>query len=149
MKLTRDAIKQSLAEWNQAWNRHDLDAIMDLFHEDILFENWTGAKVEGKEALRNAWHQWFENHGDFRFTEEDTFIDKSQQKVLYRWLLEWPSFEKGFEGQTEKRRGVDVIHFKDGKIIKKLTYSKTTLQIKNERIRLIAVPNFEKSGKGA
>ncbi len=149
MKLTRDAIKQSLAEWNQAWNRHDLDAIMDLFHEDILFENWTGAKVEGKEALRNAWDQWFENHGDFRFTEEDTFIDESQQKVLYRWLLEWPSFEKGFEGQTEKRRGVDVIHFKDGKIIKKLTYSKTTLQIENERIRLIAVPNFEKSGKGA
>jgi hypothetical protein len=47
-------------------------------------------------------------------------------------LLEWPSFEKGYEGKSEKRRGVDVLHFEDGKIIKKLTYSKTTIEIDGE-----------------
>jgi len=61
-----------------------------------------------------------------------------QQKVLYRWQLEWPSIEKGFEGKPEKRRGVDVMHFKDGKLIKKLTYSKTTLEIDAQRVRLSA-----------
>jgi hypothetical protein len=50
--------------------------------------------------------------------EEETFIDEKEQKVLYRWLLEWPSFESGSEGKPEKRRGVDVIHFKNGKILK-------------------------------
>ena len=149
MNFTKNVIKKTITEWNQAWNRHDLEAVMDLFHEDILFENWTGAKVLGKEALRNAWRPWFENHGDFRFTEEDTFIDESEQKVLYRWRLEWPSFEKGFEGLLEQRRGVDIIHFKDGKIIKKLTYSKTTLQLGEQRVRLTAERNLKKSGKEA
>ena len=133
MRLSREIIKQVLDEWNQAWSRHDLNGVMALFHDDVLFENWTGARVQGKDALENAWSSWFKNHKEFKFIEEETFIDESEQKVLYRWQLEWPSFEKGFEGQLEKRRGVDVIHFQDGKIIKKLTYSKTTIEIEGER----------------
>jgi len=133
MSLSRDEIEKALLEWNIAWDNHDLDGVMALFHEDVTFENWTGAKVKGKEALRKAWQPWFENHGDFRFIEEETFIDEKEQRVLYRWLLEWPSFEKAYEGNFEKRRGVDVIHFKDGKIINKLTYSKTTIEIDGEK----------------
>jgi hypothetical protein len=106
---------------------------MALFHEEVVFENWTGAKARGKEALRKAWAPWFANHGNFRFVEEETFIDEKEQKVLYRWLLEWPSLESGYEGKLEKRRGVDIIHFKDGKIINKLTYSKTTIEINGKR----------------
>ncbi|MFC1532201.1 nuclear transport factor 2 family protein [Thermodesulfobacteriota bacterium] len=133
MKLSRKEIKSALRKWNLAWDNHDLEEVLELFHEEIIFENWTGGKAIGKEALREAWQPWFENHGNFRFTEEDTFIDEKEQKVLYRWLLEWPSFEKGYEGIPEKRRGVDVLHFHDGKILKKLTYSKTTLEIAGKR----------------
>ena len=111
---------------------------MQLFHEDVLFENWTGAKIRGRDSLEKAWAPWFENHGGFRFTGEDTFIDEAEQKVLYRWQLDWPSMEKGFEGRPESRCGVDVLHFKDGKIIKKLTYCKTTLEIAGQRIPLSA-----------
>ena len=141
MKLTKDEIKEALDKWNRAWDAHDLEGVMALFHDDILFENWTGGKAEGKEAVRKAWTSWFENHGGFRFTPEDTFIDEDEQKVLYRWQLDWPSFETGFVGKPERRRGVDVIHFQDGKIIKKLTYSKTTIEIKGQRIRLLANPS--------
>jgi ketosteroid isomerase-like protein len=136
--LSRKDIEDALREWYHAWSKHDLEGVMALFHDDILFENWTGGRAEGKDALRQAWAGWFANHGGFLFTEEETFIDESQQKVLYRWRLDWPSLEKGFEGKPETRRGVDVIHFKDGKIIKKLTYSKTTLLIDGDRIRLSA-----------
>jgi ketosteroid isomerase-like protein len=136
--LSRKDIEDSLRKWYLAWSKHDLEGVMALFHDDILFENWTGGRAEGKEALRQAWAGWFANHGGFLFTEEETFIDESQQKVLYRWQLDWPSMEKGFEGKPETRRGVDVLHFEDGKIIKKLTYSKTTLLIDGDRIRLSA-----------
>ena len=44
--------------------------------------------------------------------------------------------EKGYEGKPEKRRGVDVIHFKDGKIIEKLTYCKTRIEINGQRHNL-------------
>ena len=133
MPLTRVEIKTALEKWNLAWDNHDLDGVMSLFHDKVVFENWTGGRAEGKAALRKAWEPWFANHGGFRFTEEETFIDASEQKVLYRWMLEWPSFEKGYEGRPEKRRGVDVIHFKDGRIIRKLTYSKTTIEIDGRR----------------
>ncbi len=149
MLLTKDEIKKALAQWNRAWDEHDLDGVMALFHEDILFDNFTGGKAEGKENLRQAWAPWFANHGGFRFIEEETFVDEDEQKVLYRWKLHWPSFEKGYEGKPEVRRGVDVIHFRDGKIIKKLTYSKTALEIEGERIPLSAqmTPIFQKERK--
>ena len=136
MSLTKEEIINALRQWNLAWTNHDLEGVMELFHEDIVFENWTGGKAVGKGDLRKAWQPWFGQHGDFRFTEEETFVDEKEQKVLYRWSLEWPSFEKGQAGKPEKRRGVDVIHFKDGKIINKLTYSKTTLEIDGERYAL-------------
>ena len=138
MLLSREEIKDTLEQWYLAWNNHDLDEVMQLFHDEILFDNWTGGKARGKEALRKAWAPWFANHGGFRFTDEETFIDEREQKVLYRWLLEWPSFEKGHEGKPEKRRGIDVLHFRDEKIIKKLTYSKTTIDIAGERVPLLA-----------
>jgi len=133
MSLSRGDILDSLKQWNLAWDKHDLEGVMELFHDEVLFENWTGGKAVGKEALRKAWARWFANHGGFRFTEEETFVDEAEQKVLYRWQLEWPSFEKGHEGRPEKRRGVDVLHFQEGKIIKKLTYCKTTIEIDGER----------------
>jgi ketosteroid isomerase-like protein len=134
--LSRSEIKNLLTKWNQAWNRHDFDGVMQLFHKDVLFENWTGAKARGRDNLEKAWAGWFENHGGFCFTEEDTFIDEAEQKVLYRWQLDWPTIESGFEGKHETRRGVDVLHFKDGKIISKLTYCKTTIEIEGQRIPL-------------
>jgi len=146
MKLTREQILETLRIWNQAWDAHDLDRVMELFHEDILFENWTGGRANGKQALRQAWQGWFEKHGDFRFNEEELFADDVEQKALYRWELEWPSLEAGHEGQLEKRRGVDVIHFQDGKIINKLTYSKTTVEIDGKRIRLSPEKNTAQTG---
>ena len=133
VSLSREDIKNALKQWNLAWDNHDLEGVMELFHEEVLFENWTGGKAIGKEALKKGWQPWFAHHGGFLFTEEETFIDEKEQKVLYRWLLEWPSFEKGYEGRPEKRRGVDVLHFRDGKIIKKLSYSKTSVEIDGER----------------
>jgi ketosteroid isomerase-like protein len=138
MLLSREEIYEALIRWNQAWNKHDLNGVMELFHDEILFENWTGGSAKGKEALREAWTPWFKKHGGFRFIEEETFIDEVEQKALYRWRLDWPSFEKGYEGRPEIRRGVDVLHFRDGKIIQKLTYSKTTIEIDGERVRLSA-----------
>ncbi len=138
MVLSREEIKKALVEWNAAWDNHDLDGVMELFHDDILFDNWTGGQAKGKENLRKAWTPWFANHGGFRFTEEETFIDVDEQKVLYRWQLDWPSLEEGYEGKPERRRGVDILHFRDGKIINKLTYSKTTVEIDGERVRLTA-----------
>ena len=41
-------IEKLLKDWNRAWDRHDLDGVMQLFHEDVIFENWTGARAQGQ-----------------------------------------------------------------------------------------------------
>ena len=135
-QMTRAKLAEVIENWSQAWNKHDLDGVMTLFHADVVFENWTGATVRGKNALRQAWQPWFQNHGHFKFITEDVFVDASCQKVLYQWTLEWPSFEAGYAGKWEIRRGVDVIHFREGKIISKQTYCKTSIEIDTQRICL-------------
>ena len=45
MKLSQKEIKVLLKEWNLAWNKHDLDKVMMLFHDDVFLENWTGAYI--------------------------------------------------------------------------------------------------------
>ena len=139
--LDRSKTIDALTRWNDAWNEHNLDRVMELLHDEVEFENWTSGRVKGKEALRQAWAPWFANHGGFRFTTEDLFVDEKTEKVLFRWSLDWPSLEKGHEGKPERRRGVDVIHFRDGLIIQKYTYSKTTLEIGAKRVKL-AAENF-------
>jgi len=132
--LLRKDIEGALNQWYRAWNEHDLDGVMEFIHDDIIFEHWTGSTVAGKESLRRAWLPWFINHGGFKFTEEATFIDEIKQSVLAQWQLEWPSLEKKHRGAIETRRGVDILHFQDGKIIKKITYSKTSTAIQGEKV---------------
>lgn len=136
LNLSREELINTITQWEFAWNDHDINGVVALFHDDVYFEHWYGARVQGKKALRDAWAPWFANHGGFRFTTEELIVDESSQKVLYRWKLNWPSLEKGYEGKPEMRRGVDVLHFHDGKIIKKITYSKTSIEIDGKRVRL-------------
>ena len=138
MNLSNVDIKRIMIQWAEAWNRRDLNEVMKLFHEDAVFENWSDAKVKGKDALQKAWTPWFENHGDFQFILEDLIIDDDEQKVIWQWSLEWPSLERGYEGKPERRRGLDIIHFRNGKIIEKYTYSKTTIEIDHKRVKLFA-----------
>jgi len=138
MMLSKQELREALTRWGRSWDEHDIGGVMDLFHEEVFFEHWTGTRVNGREALREAWTPWFTNHGGFRFTEEDILIDEEGQKVLYQWQLDWPSNEKGSLGKPERRWGIDVIHFRDGKIIRKLTYIKTLIEIEGKRIRFVA-----------
>ena len=134
--LNRQQILDSLTSWTKAWNAHDLEKIMEFFHDEVLFENWTGGRVRGKKALLEAWAPWFERDSSFHFTDEDLYVDETAQKALYRWQLDWLTSEIGYAGKLEIRRGVDALTFKDGLIIEKLTYSKTTLEIDGKRIGL-------------
>jgi len=118
-----------IKEWLKYWDNYNLKGVMELMHEDIVFENWTGDMVTGKKELQRLWAPWFINHGNFKFIFEDIFVDEQEQKVLFRWCLNWPSPEKEHKGKTEIRRGVDVLSLKDGKIYTKFSYSKTSTQI--------------------
>lgn len=128
MTYSKPEIETLIKEWLKNWNEHNLDEVMNFIHDDIIFENWTGAKIQGKSLLKKAWTPWFKNHGNFKFTDEDIFFDEKDQKMLLMWQLEWPSQKDQFN-KTEIRRGVDIMYFLDKKIFRKYSYSKTTVLI--------------------
>ena len=138
MFLSKSETLKLIKQWLLAWDEYNLDAVLEIMHDDVIFENWTGEIIRGKNKLRRSWLPWFKNHGDFKFTEEDIFIDEQEQKVVFQWKLEWPSLEEQFKGKKEIRHGVDVIHFLDGQMIRKSSYSKTTVQIDHAPIALRA-----------
>lgn len=128
MKLRKTEAFKKFNLWLTAWNIHDLDGVMELMHQDIVFENWDGRIVKGKEMLKKAWMPWFFRHDDFKFIQEDIFFDEQEQKMVFQWWLKWLPAGINSEGQNEIRKGVDILHFKDGKIFRKVTYSITPLR---------------------
>jgi hypothetical protein len=135
--LSREEMVVCLVAWQRAWNQHDLEGVLDLFDEDVEFDTWTGQRLQGKVLLRRIWTPWFANHGDFRFIDEESFVDEQEQKAVFRWRLEWPSQEPGCLGRPEIRRGIDILHFRGSLIVRKLSYSKTTITIDGRRVPLV------------
>lgn len=140
MPLTKPEMLSAIHTWLKAWDEHSIEGVMALMDDEVVFENWTGVVTRGKQALQRAWSPWFLRHGNFKFIAEDIFIDEAEQKALFQWRLEWPSVEPAFKGRPEVRGGVDVLHFRSGKIYKKYSYCKTTLLIDGASITLSAIP---------
>jgi ketosteroid isomerase-like protein len=136
---TRDRMAHDLSRWYRAWSEHDLEGVLALMHDEVRFVHWDGSLVVGKAALRRAWSAWFAGR-DFRFVEEETFLDETARKALFHWRLRWPGPQPGRRGEPEERLGVDVLHFREGLIIRKLSFCQTTVVIAGRRLPAIAQP---------
>lgn len=134
--LSREDMHRVISEWMEAWNRHDLEGVMELFHEDVIFENWGGGRVRGKVDLYRVWRPWFQGRSDFKFETIGTILDDDSQQALVRWRLRWPSRLKGYEGEIELREGLDVLHFRAGLIDLKLTYTKTVVEVGGRKVNM-------------
>lgn len=138
MQLTKDEIAKRLLNWLKAWDEYDLEAVMEWMNEDVVFENWDGCIVNGKNALQKLWTPWFVFNKGFKFNSEAIFIDEQTQQIAFQWCYEGLSFEKKYKGLNEVRRGVDILDLLDGKIISKSSYSKTGIQINSAGVLLSA-----------
>jgi len=127
--LKIETIEIIIRNWISEWNNKNIDEVMGLFHEDVVFDHWTSYVITGKKNLKRMLKSWFNKDKQFFFEIEDIFFDETTQKLSLQWSLKWPSPEKKYAGNTEIRRGMDIIHFRDDKIYNKLTYSKTKTEI--------------------
>jgi predicted SnoaL-like aldol condensation-catalyzing enzyme len=108
----------TLRLFNEAFNRHDVDAMMALMSPDCLFENTypppDGEKVSGQPAMREFWLRFFRSSPQAIIDIEEAFT--SGDRGFQRWRYQW---EPG--GYV---RGVDLFRFRDGMIVEKLSYVK-------------------------
>ena len=123
------ALEERIAEYNEAWNSHDLDAIMAMHAPGMVFENHTaGESAEGEEArehIGSIFETWPDIHFETRrlyvrdgvVTQEWTATATHQNEMRRGDLVAAPT------GKKVEWRGVDVIPFEDGLIKRKDVYS--------------------------
>lgn len=119
---TEEQTTQAVVDrFNQAFNRHDADALAELLTDDTVFEDTSpapdGRRVEGKAAVTEFWRAWFAHNPDARFEAEEAII--SGNRAVIRWV-----YRKTRNGQPWHLRGVDIFTVRDGKVAAKLAYVK-------------------------
>lgn len=113
--------RMAVENFNEAFNRHDVDTLALTLTDDTVFEDTSpppdGRRIEGKAAVLEFWKQWFARNPDARFETEDVIV--SGDRVVILWV-----YHKTRNGQPWRLRGVDIFTVRDGKIAAKLAYVK-------------------------
>ena len=112
-----------LQRFADAWNRHDLDALMSMMTDDGVFDASAGAEVhgqrsEGQEAVRAAYAAVFETFPDAHWANARHFVADN------RGVSEWTFTGTRADGKRVEVTGCDLFTFRDGKIAIKNSYRK-------------------------
>jgi ketosteroid isomerase-like protein len=106
-----------IADYGDAWNRQDLDAICGLHADGMVFENHNaGERAEGA-AVRDHIAAIFANWPDLRFEERSTYVGDDFV------VQEWRAHATHSTGVPLTWDGVDIFPFANGKILRKDVYS--------------------------
>ena len=89
--MALDAIDFS-QHWVQAWNAHDVEAVLQHFHDDVVFTSPVAAQllpqtrgvVRGKPALRHYWTVALSRIPNLRFTVEAVYQGVDTVVIAYR-----------------------------------------------------------------
>lgn len=124
------AIRMLAERYGEAWNRQDLDAIMDLHADDCVFVAYAAGSPpsEGKEAVREAFAGYIAMMPDINFAErslhvgEDHWVFESTMSGTVEQAIEVDGESFGSRGARVEVPCVDVIEVRDGLVASKHTY---------------------------
>lgn len=113
-----------LMRHTEAWNRHDLDALMSLFVEDCVFEASGGDEVWGKRyrgyaEVRQAFAGVLETMPDAEWGNS-----RHYSLAPDYGLSEWTLTGTMPDGRRLEVNGCDFLTLRDGKILTKNSYRK-------------------------
>ena len=116
-----DSTIDTVNRFNEAFNRHDVDAIMALMTEDCVFDNTRpvpdGQRYVGQEAVRGYWVTFFQRSPHARFDAEE--IIGMGDRCVVTWVYHWVR-----DGAPGHVRGVDIFKVRDGRVAEKFSYVK-------------------------
>jgi steroid delta-isomerase-like uncharacterized protein len=123
------ALEQAIARYNEAWNAHDLDAIMSMHAPDMVFHNHTaGEQAEGDEAREHI-GSIFRTWPDIEFSTRRLYVRDGL--VVQEWTATATHANVMRRGdlvaeptnREVRWDGLDVIPFEDGLVKRKDVYS--------------------------
>jgi steroid delta-isomerase-like uncharacterized protein len=122
-QTTRQVTKDFLQSFAEAFNAHDIKAIMSHMTDDCIFEasagpHVNGEKFAGKDQVAKAFEHVFITFPDAHWENPKHFISED------RGLSEWIFTGTKADGTRVEVTGCDVFTFEDGKIAVKNSYRK-------------------------
>ena len=118
--------REFLERFAQAWNRHDLDALMSMMTDDCVFQASAGTEVDGQRsegqlAVRAAYAAVFDAFPDAHWANARHF------SAGHRGVSEWTFTGTHKDGRRVEVTGCDLFTFRNGKIAVKNSYRKNRL----------------------
>jgi ketosteroid isomerase-like protein len=106
-----------------AFNAHDVDAIMSFFTEDCVLEMPRGPapggrRLVGKEQVREGIQSRFDGIPDIRYEDDRHWLSGD------RGVSEWTIRGTQRTGEPIEVRGCDLLEFRDGRISRKDSFWK-------------------------
>lgn len=112
-----------LQAFSDAWNRHDVAALMTFMHDECVFETAggpekCGTRVQGRAAVERAFESAWRNVPDAQWRDGRHWVAGD------RGVSEWTFTGTAADGSPIEANGVDLFTFKDGKILVKNVFRK-------------------------
>lgn len=121
--MSKHVTPEILKGFLDAFNKHNLDAIMDYFAEDCVFymprgSSPRGDRYVGKSAVRTGLAKRFEGIPDVHYGEDQHWVCGNFG------VSEWTLTGTTISGKKVEVRGVDLLEFSQGKITRKDSFWK-------------------------
>ena len=121
--MTSEVTTEMLQAFADAWNRHDVDALMSFMTEDCIFEassgsDVCGARYAGQEAVRAGFKEVWATFPDAHWGNARHFVCGE------RGVSEWTFTGTRADGSRVEVHGCDLFTFRDGRILLKNSYRK-------------------------
>jgi steroid delta-isomerase-like uncharacterized protein len=112
-----------LQAFADAWNRHDVNALMSFMTDDCVFESSAGTLVcgtryAGKEAVRAGFAEVWSIFPDAHWGNARHFVHGD------RGVSEWTFTGTRVDGTRVEVHGCDLFTLREGKILLKNSYRK-------------------------
>lgn len=116
--MTALDVRRLLDEYRAAWLAHDIEGVVALVGDDLVYENLTtGVRVEGREAFRAHVVETHERWPDFTFDEHAFYVAGDTG------VSEWTACVTAPDGRRLEWDGVDIVTCRDGRVVRNAVYS--------------------------
>ena len=119
-----------IAAYDDAWNRHDIPALLAMHTEDSVFQNHaTGEQAQGKPAIARMVERVFQMFPDVHFGFRKIYV--RDDLIVQEWTAsathQRPILGRGGEllqptGKRLSWDGVDILPLRGGLVLRKDTY---------------------------
>jgi steroid delta-isomerase-like uncharacterized protein len=114
---------EDLQAFADAWNRHDIDALMSFMTDDCVFESSAGSEAcgtryAGRDAVRAGFSEVWKTFPDAHWGSATHFVQGD------RGVSEWVFTGTRNDGARVEVHGCDLFMFRNGKIAVKNSYRK-------------------------